>query len=204
MLRSCVRRRTWRENTARFERACDLPVDVLVTFTSTETGLSAVTLSATTWWRTWKQQDGDRLIYLNVVTFYWGRWISLHEQSTTVIASCGWRYSDSGWKKSTILRVHYAGQSIFYTTSRPSWFEVVRHWSLPSAIRRLYNRRNSGLYSSPAPSRFSLSLVVTDRCGMLFKSITGRYIHYTTYPVVFLCCDCWLWLFSDFLFSFLP
>lgn len=49
---------------------------------------------------------------------FYGCWIHLDEQSTIFTASCGWRYSDSGWKKSTILRVHYAGQFTVYSLRR--------------------------------------------------------------------------------------
>ena len=116
--------------------------------------LSAVTLSTTTWWRTIPGQDGDRLYSVVIPTT--GCWIHLHEQSTIFTTFCGWRYSDGGWKKSTILRAHYAGRfTYFNSTSRSSWFKVVGLGSLTSAIPRRSDRRKSGIYSSPELRRSS-------------------------------------------------
>ena len=128
--------------------------------------LSAVTLSITTWRRTIHGQDGDRLY--SVVISTTRCWIHLHEQSTVFTTFCGWRYSDGGWKKSTILRAHYAGQSTFNSTvyvafivvqGRQAWKLDIRHSSSfrPSEVWFLLVAR--------ASSFFSLSLVVTDRCG---------------------------------------
>jgi hypothetical protein len=76
------------------------------------------------------------------------------------------------------------------------YFEFTTRVSSPSTLRRAhFGSRSSDIGACRAP--FVVSTTVGTRCGMLFESITGRYIHSATYLVVFLCCDCWL--FSSYL-----
>ena len=138
--------------------------------------LSAVTLSITTWRRTIHGQDGDRLYSVVISTLLVAEFIFMNSQLYLLLlwlALFRWWVEEvndtsSSLRGSVHLQLYVA---FILVQGRQAWKLDIRHSSSfrPSEIWNLLVAR--------ASSFFSLSLVVTDRCGTSDPKLEGTFIY---------------------------